>query len=95
MLVRAIVHSKKPIISKEDIEDALGVTRVGTIADDVMNRPLDENFVLDEVLDEVTRHYFARAKRNKKSIRQAAKVLGFNNYQTLAHRIKNLEGFEW
>ena len=95
VLIRAIVHSKKHMISKEDIEDALGVARVGTISDDVMNRPLNENFILDEVLDEVSRHYFARAKRIKKSKRQAAKVLGFKNYQTLANRIKNLKDFEW
>ncbi len=90
-----MVYSKQPIISKDDIEEALGVTRVGTITDDIMNRPLDEDFVLDEVLDEVTRHYVARAKRNTKSLRQAAKVLGFKNYQTLANRIKNLKDFEW
>ena len=95
VLVRAIVHSKTPIISKQDIEDALGVTRVGTLSDDLLNRPLDEDFVLDEVLDQVSRHYFERAKLIKKSKRQAAKVLGFKNYQTLANRIEKLEGFDW
>ena len=95
VLVRAIVHSKTPMISKQDIEDALGVTRVGTLSDDLMDRPLDEDFVLDEVLDEVTRHYLARAKASTPSLRQAAKALGFKNYQTLANRIKKLEGFDW
>ena len=95
VLIRAIVHSKKHIISKEDIEDALGVARVDTTTDNVLNRPLNENFILDEVLDEVSRHYFTRAKRSKGSIRQAAKVLGFKNYQTLAHRADNLKDFEW
>jgi hypothetical protein len=51
--------------------------------------------VLDDVLDEVTRHYLARAKTSTRSLRQAAKALGFKNYQTLANRIKKLEGFDW
>ena len=95
VLVRAIVHSKTPIISKQDIEDALGVTRVGTVSDDLLNRSLDEDFVLDEVLDEVSRHYFERAKLIKKSKRHAAKVLGFKNWQTLDNRMEKLKGFDW
>jgi DNA-binding NtrC family response regulator len=95
VLVRALVHSKKTIIGKIDIEEALGITRVGGTVDDVLHRALDEKFVLDNVLDEVTRHYLARAKSSTTSLRQAAKALGFKNYQTLANRIKKLEGFDW
>ena len=53
------------------------------------------NDIFDDVLDEVTRHYLARAKTSTPSLRQAAKALGFEHYQTLANRIKKLEGFDW
>ena len=95
ILVRALVYSEGVTITKSDMEAALGVNRSSSSGDDVLNRALDEDFILDEVLDEVTRHYLARAKTSTKSLRQAAKALGFKNYQTLANRIKKLEGFDW
>ena len=95
ILVRALIHSKTTDIGKQEIESAAGVYLAGSGPEEILNRILDEDFVLDEVLDEVTRHYLARAKTSTSSLRQAAKALGFKNYQTLANRIKKLEGFDW
>ena len=95
VLVRALVHSTRETLGTSDIESALTTNYAGHTADNVLNRSLDESFVLDDVLDEVTRHYLARAKNSTPSLRQAATALGFKNYQTLANRIKKLEGFDW
>ena len=95
VLVRALVHSTRETLGTSDIESALTTNYAGHTADNVLNRSLDESFVLDDVLDEVTRHYLTRAKNSTSSLRQAATALGFKNYQTLANRIKKLQGFDW
>lgn len=95
VLTRSLIHSDHDALTAADIESALRLTKEAASPDDILNRPLDDNFVLDEVLDEVRRHYFARAKTSTPSLRQAAKALGFKHYQTLANRIQILEGFDW
>ena len=95
ILVRALIHSENTAIGKHDIESAAGAYLSGSTSEEILNRALDEDFVLDDVLDEVTRHYLARAKTSTPSLRRAAKALGFKNYQTLANRIKKLEDFDW
>jgi len=95
VLARAMLHTTANVVNKEDIETALTINRSSQTIDSILSRPLDDDFVLDDVLDEVTRHYLARAKTSTRSLRQAAKALGFKNYQTLANRIKKLEGFDW
>ncbi|NBT29693.1 MAG: hypothetical protein EBT18_09460, partial [Gammaproteobacteria bacterium] len=95
VLARAMLHTTANVVNKEDIETALTINRSSQTIESILSRPLDDDFVLDDVLDEVTRHYLARAKTSTRSLRQAAKALGFKNYQTLANRIKKLEGFDW
>ena len=95
ILVRALIHSHGTDIGRQEIESAAGAYFSRSNPDAILNRALDDDFVLDDVLDEVTRHYLARAKTSTPSLRQAAKALGFEHYQTLANRIKKLEGFDW
>ncbi|MDZ7794882.1 MAG: sigma 54-interacting transcriptional regulator [Spirochaetia bacterium] len=56
-----------------------------------LNRPLNQDFNIDNVVTELMQHYLPRALQqaggNK---RQAAKLLGLPNYQTLSNWLKNM-----
>ena len=98
--MRVAAHSDQVEISGDDIRAALRLAPVEQEAP-VLSRPFTENFSLDDVLDEVTRHYIARARvqlggslTKGVSITKAAKILGFKNYQTLSNRIDKL-GSDW
>jgi len=67
------------------------VLEVPHAGDKVMDRPLRKGFDLQELLDEVARHYVVRAMHqvgHRK--KQAAEVLGFANYQTLGNWMQRL-----
>lgn len=50
---------------------------------DVLQRALDGGFSLQETLDEVARHYLARAHEEAGGVKsKASELLGFANYQT-------------
>ncbi|MFO7730642.1 MAG: sigma 54-interacting transcriptional regulator [Spirochaetia bacterium] len=55
----------------------------------LLNRPLDQDFKIDDVVTELMQHYLPQALQqaggNK---RQAAKLLGLPNYQTLSNWLK-------
>jgi len=107
ILLRALIHSNGKTIVKQDIDSAAAVYLSTRRPDDVLNRGLnpkgtkkkDFDFVLDEVLDEITLHYLERVRASAPSYRQAATALGFDNYQTLVNRIDKLErkykDFKW
>ena len=57
--------------------------------DGILHRSIDDGIDLDEIQNEVERHYLKRAMElaaNNKT--QAARLLGFKNYQTLDNRLK-------
>lgn len=57
----------------------------------LLDQPLVPGFNLQNVLDEVTRTYLARALKQaggRKSV--AASLLGFANYQTLDNRMRKV-----
>ncbi len=95
ILTRAIVHAESLEISRAEIQDALNIARVPEDAGKVLERRLDENFDLTALLDEITRHYIARAgEQTDKNRSKAAALLGFNHYQTLSKRMQKL-GIKW
>ena len=59
---------------------------------EILNRPFSENFSLENVLDEVARHYIERAReRTGDRITRTAKLLGYDHYQVLSRKIRSLE----
>ncbi len=73
----------------------MGVAMITSDDTEILNRPLDENFALDDVVADVSKHYIRRAQSIGGSLRKTAGLLGIKNYQTLRKRIDNLKGFEW
>ncbi len=86
-LQRAAVWSDDETISLEAITDALLLSpRVLPGDQNILNRSLDSGVELEALMAQVARHYIERAlahTRNNKT--QAAKLLGFGNYQTFTN----------
>lgn len=89
-LVRASIWSTTQQIQSSDVSSAVlqPFKRDTTLLD----QPLVPGFNLQNVLDEVTRTYLARALKQaggRKSV--AASLLGFANYQTLDNRMRKVD----
>jgi len=88
-LLRAAIWSDSDTIGKDDIVRSL--VQMHPPGSGVLERPLGSGFVLQDVLDEVARHYFQRALmqsgRRKKS---ASNLLGFSSYQTFGNWAERL-----
>lgn len=89
-LMRAALWSSIDNIDKQDIDDAmLPVAKKSGKRDDILGRPLTDDFDLEEVIGEVARHYLERALKESGGVkRRAAKFLNFKYYQTLDNWLK-------
>jgi len=85
-LQRAAVWSDDESISLEALKDAVLLSPNAKNGDDILNRPLESGIELEELLTQVARHYIERAlDLTQDNKTQAAKLLGFGNYQTLTN----------
>lgn len=86
-LQRAAVWSDDEVIGVEAIKDAIQISpRAVPVGDSILNRPVESGLELESVMAQVARHYIERAlvhTHNNKT--QAAKLLGFGNYQTFSN----------
>lgn len=90
VLTRAMLWTEHDRISGEDLRRAILIfpERVQTT---VLDRPIDGSWQLEAILDDVSRHYLDRTMQithgNKT---EAARLLGFKNYQTLNNWLTRL-----
>ena len=90
-IVRASIWSSDSTIRSEDVREALSFP-TSHVAEDLMNRALDDQFKLADMIGELARHYIARALTETGGNRkQAADLLGFSNYQTLSNWIRKYD----
>lgn len=87
-LLRAAIWSRGPQIQAEDIQAAVLPVQSGGLG--VLDRPIVEGFKLDDLLDEVSKHYLRKALHQVPLRKDAARLLGFNTQQTLIDRLKRL-----
>ena len=80
-LRRAMVWTDGEILKKQDIEEAFLPT-YDKGGEDILNRPLDGDFSLPDLIGEVVRHYLQRAEKESKTKTEAAERLGLPNRQT-------------
>ena len=84
-LRRAAIWSPAGTIKTEDVREAL-LDSAHAQGRDVLGRPLGNGFSLPELINEVARHYLARAlaeAHGNKS--EAARLVGLPSYQTLTN----------
>lgn len=86
-LVRASLWSSGETITEEAISISLFETPQK--GETILNREIGNNFNIQEVMDEVERHYTARAwEQSGKNQKIAADMLGYNNYQSFKKRLE-------
>ena len=76
-------------MTEKDVQEAL--LEVPTKASDLLGRDLDKSFKIEELIDDIKRHYVERAliqSQGKKT--EAAELLGIGSYQVLSGWIKKL-----
>ena len=85
-ITRAVVWATQDTITPQDIEEALLPTlKTGEPQEALFNYPLEDGFSLDSVIDEVKTHYLRIAlDKSHGKKKEAAKLLGIPNYQTLS-----------
>lgn len=91
-LLQAAVMAEDDTIQRHDITDAVAEMVAETnAANDALERPLGDNFNLQEHLNEIQRNYLRRAMREAGGVKsRASKLLGIPNYQTLDAQLKRL-----
>lgn len=86
-LRRAMVWTDGETLTQQDIEEAL-LPPFGKRDEDILNRPLDVEFSLPDLIDEVSKHYLNRALKESKTKKEAAELVGLPSPQTFTNWAK-------
>jgi len=96
VLTRAMTLRTTKRIDENAVAKALhtGIS-VTEIGDNVMERPLGGDFEIEKLIEEVRRHYIQKALDEAEGNKsKAARLLGLQNYQTLANWMGRFRGME-
>ena len=86
-LLRAMLWCESDTLTELDIQDAI-LKPPSHARDPILERPLDDNFDIHDVLNDVKRVYIKRALRDSNNTKStAAKLLGLGSHQTLTNWI--------
>jgi len=86
-IMRAALWSPEKIIDEETVRSVL-LSSAATPSD-ILERALNDGFSLKKLMGEVAAHYLGRAMREAGGVKtKAAKMLGFDKYQTLNNWLK-------
>jgi len=89
-LIRASLWVTGPTIGKREVERALDVA-TPCRADGILGRPLGDGLDVQELMDEVARHYIVRALEAAQGVkRRAAELLGLGSATTLSNWMDRL-----
>ncbi len=91
-LLQAAVMAEGPQLGRNDILASLGEFPESRPGENLLERPLGDGFRLDDLLNEVQRHYLRRAMAEANGTKtHAARLLGLDSYQTLDAKLKRLK----
>src|SRR5690606_22003000 len=89
-LMRAAIWSDGETISKEEMRSYILAVPAGPTTD-ILDRPLADDFDLETLLDDVSRHYIGRALDESNGVKtRAAELVGFKSHQRLSDWIERL-----
>jgi len=87
-LRRAAVWSEGPVISADDVREAL-LLRTDSSAERILDRPLQEGVDLPSLLRRVAKHYLDRALKEAGGNKtRAASLVGLSSYQTFTNWLR-------
>lgn len=91
-LMQAAILTDGSEIGKKEIDASIAQTPDSALTlNSVMDRPLGDDFNLEEHLNDIHRKYLARALEDAHGVKaEAARLLGIKNYQTLDAQLKRL-----
>lgn len=90
-LRRAVIWSTGSTISVDDLRGAL-LEPPGRKGSDILDRPLGDGLDIEDLLEQVQRHYLTRAmEATDNKVTQAYKLVGLGNYQTFSNWWKKLQ----
>ncbi|QDG52053.1 AAA family ATPase [Persicimonas caeni] len=88
-LLRAYIMTSGPRLSGEMVESSLLTFEPGQ--QELLHRPLDDEFDLEDILNEVKRHYIQRALAETDGVKKrATELLGLGTRQTLSNWMDKL-----
>jgi DNA-binding NtrC family response regulator len=95
-LVQAAVLADGHTLERGDLVAALGeMPSENRSLAALLDRPLGDEFNLEDYLNDIRRHYLRRAMEEAKGVKaEAARLLGMDHYQTLDAQLKRLH-VEW
>ena len=79
------------IKTETDLREFMEEIRYNISVNDEHRELNPDGFDMNSALEKVKRHYIERALTKTKTLSEAAKLLGFSNYQTLQNWIDRLE----
>jgi DNA-binding NtrC family response regulator len=89
-MLRLMIRAMNTNITEQDVERAL-LSPIREDSSGVLDQELGNDFRLEDVLDEVSRHYILKAwKASGGRKGDAAELLGLSNYQKLTRRMEKL-----
>ena len=92
VLLQAAVMSEGNSLTRSDIISALGEISAGRPVIDLREHALGDGFKLEDLLNDLHRHYLRRAMGEAHGVKsRAARLLGIDNYQTLDAQLKRLK----
>ena len=86
-LRRAMVWTDDETLTRQDIEEAL-LPAFKKQDEGILNRPLDADFSLPALIDEVAKHYLNRALKESNTKKEAAELVGLSSPQTFTNWAK-------
>ena len=87
-LKRAAMWTMDPNIDRQDILDSI-IPIVSKDDYNLLNRPLGPHLKVDDIIDEVVRHYLKRAlKETGGNKTRASRLIGLDNHQNFTNRMK-------
>ena len=90
VLTRASLWTSGPVIGKREVEKALD-TGLSSAPAEILGRPLSEGFQVQDVLDEVARHYVQRALDDADGVKRGpASALRLGSATTLSNWMAEL-----
>jgi len=90
-LLQAVVMTEGNVLGKNDLVASLGEFHESRAAEDLLERSLGDGFDLEELLNELRRHYLRRAMAEAHGVKtHAARLLGLRSYQDLDAKLKRL-----
>ena len=90
-LTRAVIWCDGGTVDKQGMESALSTFSAGNVKCPILDRPLTEGFSINQLLEDVEKHFIRKALKDCPTRAAASRLLGYDSPQTMRNRQVILE----